>query len=210
MENFKTPHGLKIRLNPKYFYRLFTGETNNITEEKMVSHDKMYAAVASIEVMFQLTSALIFYYTVVACFYKAPLTTYSTISSLLFIFGNVLRYIKPPLLLSTILYFVVEIYNRIWFLPYLILAVVFIATKSLELFLCFIVIKIVGFVFEWIFDMFLRRYSMEKYKMPFGDTEYCAFRMFHHFLISEQKFSEFIKQYCYEEQSRSEGVKQNG
>ena len=199
--NFTTPHRLKIRLNPRYFFALFmqknNADINNTccSIDDMINDEHMYSCVSMIEVMFQIPAALIFFFTMVSCFVRINAYQFFLIAILLYILGSVWRFIKQDIIISAVFTFLATIYNHIGVIPYVILAITFLATKNLNIFIWFVAVKILCAIFSLIINRLIASYTCKKFGFPFNDTEICAFRVFHHMLVRDDSLNDFIREY---------------
>ena len=121
--NFKTPSGLKIRLNHKYFFCQLVNPDRYYTDEEIVYNDTMYNATVNIESMFLIPKMLIQIFALLAIVFNLSIPVFCISSVALFLFGCIWRCSKQDFLLSTILLFFASLYNMLWYVLHIALIV---------------------------------------------------------------------------------------
>lgn len=193
--NFKTPSGLKIRLNHRYFFYQLTKADRYYTNEEIVNDDTMYNAVASIETMFLIPTMLIQLFSLIAVAFHIETQVFCIGMVLLYAFGCVWRYSKQDFILSTILMFFTTLYKMAWWIVYIALIALVFMSSSTYLIIPYTVMRITLFIVSAIENHFILTHTMKKYGMPFNDTEICAFRVFHLLSKSDLRMSDYIRLY---------------
>lgn len=193
--NFKTPSGLKIRLNHRYFFCQLTKPDRYYTEDEIVNNDTMYNAVANIETMYLIPTMLIQVFSLVALIFHITTPVFCVITALLYAFGCVWRCLKQDFLLSTVLMFFTTLYKMLWWLFYISLVVLVFILSDIHLVIPYILIRITLFIFSMLANHIVLTHTTKKYGMPFNDTEMCAFRVFHLLSESDLKMSDYIRLY---------------
>lgn len=193
--NFKTPSGLKIRLNHKYFFYQLTKSDRYYTDEEIVANDIMYNATTNIETMYLIPTMLIQVFSLIALVFHIETPEFCIGMALLYAFGCVWRCSKQDLLLSTTLMFLSTLYKMIWWLIYTALVVLAFLLSSTHLIIPYIVMRFALFTLSIVGNHILVNTTMKKYGIPFNDTEMCAFRVFHLLSESDLKMPDYIQQY---------------
>ena len=193
--NFKTPGGLKIRLNHRYFFYQLVKPDRYYTEEEIVSNDTMYNATSNIESMFIIPTMLIQTFSIFAIIFHMSIPVFCISSFALFLFGCIWRCSKQDLVLSTVLMFLATMYRMFSWLFYIALIVLTFVFGCTYLILPYVIMRIVFFVFEMIENHLVLTITKKKYGFAFGDTEICAFRVFHLLSMSTLKMSDYIRLY---------------
>lgn len=193
--NFKTPSGLKIRLNHRYFFCQLTKPDRFYTDEEIVNSDTMYNATANIESMFLIPKMLVQVFTLLALVFHINIPVFCVISVSLFLFGCVWRCSKQDFLLSTILLFFATLYKMIWGVVYIALIVLVFTLDDTYLIIPYIAIRFICFVIELLQNGLISNITQKKYGVPFNDTEICAFRVFHLLSESNLRLSDYISLY---------------
>lgn len=195
MKYFKTPGGLKIRLNHRYFFYQLTNADRYYTDEEIVDNDTMYNAAANIETMFLIPTMLIQIFTVFALAFHINTPVFCAVSAALYVLGCIWRCAKQDFLLSTTLMFLATVYKALWWLVYIALIVLVFTLNGAYIVVPYICMRALLFVLSMVGNHITVTYTMKKYGMPFNDTEICAFRVFHLLTQSELKLSEYIDLY---------------
>lgn len=190
--NFKTPGGLKIRLNYKYFFYQLTKTDRYYNDTEIINSDTMYNAAANIETMYLIPTMLIQVFSLIALIFHISVSSFCVGMALLYVFGCVWRCLEQDLLLSTALMFLSTVYRMTWWLIYIVLIVLALLLNGTSLIISYLVIRIALFLFSLVENHILVRLTMKKYDMPFNDTEICAFRVFNILSKSNLKMSDYI------------------
>lgn len=193
--NFKTPSGLKIRLNHRYFFYQLTKLDRYYTDEEIVNNDTMYNATANIETMFLIPKMLVQVFALFAIISKLSIPVFCVSSVVLFLFGCIWRCSKQDFLLSTILLFFATLYKMLWGAWYIALIILVFTLNCTYLIVPYIAIRFICFVVELLQNSLISNITHKKYGIPFNDTEICAFRVFHMLSESNLKLSDYIKLY---------------
>lgn len=193
--NFKTPAGLKVRLNHRYFFYQLTNADKPCTDEEMVYNDTMYGAVKNIESRFVVPAALLQTFCLFAVIFHMNTFVFCSVSILLYIFGCIWRCLKQDFLLSTLFSFLSLLYIKLWWLCYLAMLILSFVLKSTYLIIPYIAVRIVLCIFVFLQNNLILSESKKKYGTAFNDVELCAFRVFHAASKSNESFSDYIKQY---------------
>lgn len=193
--NFKTPSGLKIRLNHRYFFYQLTKTDRYCTEEEIVNNDVMYNATVNIENMFIIPTMLVQIFTLFAVIFHLSLPVFCIVSLSLYLFGCIWRCIPQDFLLSTILMFFSSVYKMLNWLLYIALIVLVFALDRTYLILPYIAIRAACFVLEILLNKFISNMTYKKYGVPFNDSEICAFIVFYILSKSTMKLSDYINLY---------------
>lgn len=143
--NFKTPTGLKIRLNHRYFFCQLTKPDRCYTDEEIVNNDTMYNATANIESMFLIPTMLVQVFALVAIVFKLSIPVFCISSVALFLFGCIWRCSKQDFLLSTILLFFATLYKTLWCVWYIALIILIFTLKCTYLIVPYIAIRFICF-----------------------------------------------------------------
>lgn len=192
---FKTPSGLKIRLNHRYFFYQLIKPDRHYTDEEIVNNDTMYNATANIESTFLIPTMLVQVFVLFAIIFNLSIPVFCVSSVALFLFGCIWRCSKQDFLLSTILLFFATLYKILWVAWYIALIVLAFILKSTYLIIPYIAVRCICFVFELLQNVLITNITRKKYGVPFNDTEICAFRLFHRLSKSSLKLSDYIKLY---------------
>lgn len=193
--NFKTPSGLKIRLNHRYFFCQLIKPDRYYTDEEIIDNDTMYNAVANIETMYLIPTMLIQLFSLMAFAFHIETQAFCVGMVLLYAFGCVWRCSKQDFILSTILMFFTTLYKMAWWLIYVALILLAVLLNDTSLIIPYFVTRVALFVLSLVGNHVLLNITMKKYGMPFNDTEMCAFRVFHLLSGSDLKMSDYIQQY---------------
>ena len=193
--NFKTPSGLKIRLNHRYFFCQLIKPDRYYTDEEIVNNDTMYNAIANIESVFLIPTMLIQVFALFAIIFKLSIPVFCVSSVALFLFGCIWRCSKQDFLLSTILLFFATLYKMLWGAWYITLIVLVFTLNCTYLIIPYIAIRFICFIAEILQNCLISSITHKKYGVPFNDTEICAFRLFHMFSESKLKLSDYIELY---------------
>lgn len=193
--NFKTPSGLKIRLNYRYFFCQLTKPDRYYTDEEIVNNDTMYNATANIESMFLIPTMLIQVFAIFAMIFNLSVPVFCISSAALFLFGCIWRCSKQDFLLSTILLFFATLYKMLWGAWYIALIVLVFTLNCTHLIIPYIAIRFVCFIAEILQNSLISNITHKKYGVPFNDTEICAFRFFHRLSESNLRLSDYIELY---------------
>lgn len=202
--NFKTPSGLKIRLNYRYFFCQLTNVNRYYTDEEIINDDTMYNAIANIETMYLIPTMLIQLFSLIAFAIRIETQAFCLGMVLLYTFGCVWRCSKQDLILSTILMFFTTLYQMAWWLIYVALIILVVLLNSTSLIIPYLVMRFAVFVLSLVENHILVNITMKKYGMPFNDTEMCAFRVFHLLSGSDLKISDYIQLYIDTTKAESE------
>ena len=193
--NFKTPSGLKIRLNHRYFFYQLTKPDRYYTDEEIVNNDTMYNATANIDVMFLMPTMLIQMFALFAVIFHISIPVFCVTSAALYVFGCVWRCSKQDFLISTVLLFFSTLYKMLWWLIYAVLIVLIFVLNGTYLIVPYLGMRTLLFIFSLAENHVITNITMKKYGIPFNDTEICAFRVFHMLSESNLKLSDYIKLY---------------
>lgn len=193
--NFKTPSGLKIRLNYRYFFYQLVKPDRYYTDEEIINDDTMYNATANIESIFLIPTMLVQVFTLFAIIFNLSLPVFCISSVALFLFGCIWRCSKQDFLLSTMLLFLATLYKILWVVWYIALIVLAFTLKSTYLIIPYIATRFICFVLELLQNSLISNITLKKYGVSFNDTEICAFRFFHRLSESSLKLSDYIKLY---------------
>lgn len=193
--NFKTPNGLKVRLNHRYFFYQLVKADKHYTDEEIINDDTMYNAVANIETMYLIPTMLIQLFSLIAFAFHIETQVFCIGMALLYAFGCVWRCSKQDFILSTILMFFTTLYQMAWWLIYVALILLAVLLNGTSLIIPYFVTRVALFVLSLAGNHVLLNITMKKYGMPFNDTEMCAFRVFHLLSGSDLKMSDYIQQY---------------
>ena len=192
--NFTTPHGLKVRLNPRFFMRIIKNEDRFFTDEEMVADNTMYSTAQKIENIFQVSAALMFYFTIIACFCGIDKYIYALISAIIYFLGYGIRLSKQNAI-AKILMPLLFVYNSIGIFSYVVLGIIFLFTKNLDIFLIFAGVKVVSGILSIILNNICAIHNYKKYGCMFNDIEICAFRTFQSNLRLSETLPELIEAY---------------
>ena len=193
--NFKTPSGLKIRLNHRYFFCQLTKPDRYYTDEEIVNNDTMYNATANIESMFLIPTMLVQVFALFAIIFNLSIPVFCISSVALFLFGCIWRCSKQDFLLSTILLFFATLYKMLWGAWYIALVILVFTLNCTYLIVPYIAIRFICFVVSLLQNSLISNITHKKYGVPFNDTEICAFRFFHRLSESDLRLSDYIKLY---------------
>lgn len=193
--NFKTPSGLKVRLNHRYFYYQLTKDNQYRTNDEIVANDIMYNATANVETMYLIPTMLIQLFSLINLVFQIPTSVFCVGMALLYIFGCIWRCSKQDIILSTVLMFLATVYKNIWWLIYVVLVILTFLLKKTNLIAPYFAMRFALFVFSLVVNHIILNITMKKYGIPFNDTEICAFRVFHLLSKSNLKISDYIGQY---------------
>lgn len=193
--NFKTPGGLKIRLNHRYFFYQLTKADRYYTNEEIDTNDIMYNAAANIETMYLIPTMLVQAFSLIALVFHVEALSFCIGMALLYAFGCVWRCSKQDLLLSTILMFLTTIYQMTSWLIYIALIVLVFLSDGTNLIIPYLAMRSTLFVLSLIENHIIVSTTMKKYGIPFNDTEICAFRVFHLLSGSDLRLSDYINVY---------------
>lgn len=195
-KNFKTEKGLKVRLDPLFFMQKFHDDKEYYTQKEMVDDDKMYTAVGATEIFYQMPAIFTFVLSVVCCFIKIPVYQYGILYALFYTFGYVYFLHPRPKFLRVFFFDIGQIYNLIWFLPYVVFVVIALITKNAFMILPYFGFNLLFYIINnCIFNSLVRSFTKKKYDRPFNDTEMCAFQNFHYMLVRTDKVSNLIREY---------------
>lgn len=190
--NFKTPSGLKIRLNHRYFFCQLIKPDRYYTDEEIIDNDTMYNAVANIETMYLIPTMLIQLFSLMAFAFHIETQAFCVGMVLLYAFGCVWRCSKQDFILSTILMFFTTLYQMAWWIVYIALIAFIFLSGNTYFIVPYIVMRITLFIVSIIENHVILTHTMRKYGMPFNDTEICAFRVFHLLSKRDLKMSDYI------------------
>lgn len=193
--NFKTPGGLKIRLNHRYFFCQLVKPDRFYTDDEIVNNDTMYNATANIESMFLIPTMLIQTLALFAVILHIDIPVFCVLSVALYVFGCIWRCSKQDFLLSTILLFFANVYKMLWWLFYIVLTVLVFTLNSKYLIFPYIITRVVCYVVALLQNFLILNITHKKYGVPFNDTEICAFRVFHLLSESNDNISDYINLY---------------
>lgn len=193
--NFKTPGGLKIRLNHQYFFWQLVKPERYYTDDEIVNNDAMYDATSSIETMYLIPKMLIQFFSIFAVIFHIDAVTFCCVSSLLYIFGCIWRCSKQDFLISVTLHFLATLYKILWLLCGIVLIILTFVLNRTYLIVPYIVIRIILFVYEMLQNHIVLFLTKKKYGVPFNDTEICAFVVFHLLSHSTERLSDYISSY---------------
>lgn len=193
--NFKTPSGLKIRLNHRYFFYQMTKIDKRCTEDEIVNNSLMYNATKRIDSSYIIPITLVQMFTIFAIIFHICIPTFCFVSVGLYVLGCIWRCLIQDILLSNILIFFSSIYKMLWWLFYLALAICFFVFDGVYLIIPYIVTRIVCCVFALLQNNLVSSVTHKKYGLPFNDTEICAFRVFRFLSKSSLKMEDYIRDY---------------
>ena len=193
--NFRTPSGLKIRLNHRYFFCQLTKPDRYYTDEEIINNDTMYNATANIESMFLIPTMLIQVFALFTIIFNLSIPVFCISSVALFLFGCIWRCSKQDFLLSTILLFFATLYKMLWGALYVALIVLVFVLNCTYLIVPYIATRFICFVIELLQNSLISNITRKKYGVSFNDTEICAFRFFHRLSESSLRISDYIKLY---------------
>lgn len=195
--NFLTPGGLKIRLNPGYFFYQLVGENRYYTDEEMVNNDTMYNATLNIESMFTLPTTLIQVFSLFAVIFKFDILTFFGVSIALYILGCICRCINPGKCVTPngIIILFSSLYIKLWLLFYIAIIVLIYVLSSTYLIFPYVIMRLAVFLISLFFNYLSISISEKKFGMPFNDTEICAFSVFRVLLKSKESLSDYITNY---------------
>lgn len=193
--NFKTPSGLKIRLNHRYFFYQLTKADRYYTDAEIVNNDTMYNATKDIESMYLIPTMLIQVFALFAVIFHINTPVFCASSAALFVFGCIWRCSKQDFLLNTILLYFAAAYNLLRWLCYIALIILTFILDSTYLIVPYIATRIICGAFALLLNHLIVTFTYKKYGIPFNDTELCAFRVFHKISKSTLKMSEYINLY---------------
>lgn len=193
--NFKTPGGLKIRLNHRYFFYQLVKTDKYATDEEIVANDVMYNATANIETMYLIPTMLIQAFSLICFVCHIDALSFCVGTALLYAFGCIWRCSKQDLLLSTALMLLTTVYQATWWLIYISLIVLAFLLDSTNLITPYLVMRLTLFILSGVGNHIVLNITVKKYGMPFNDTEICAFRVFHLLSGSDLKLSDYIELY---------------
>ena len=195
--NFKTPHGLKVRLNPHFFMSLLTGENRMFSDDEMIDNTRMYDMVTCTEQRFALPTAVTFIILVILCFVEnvtiatacacvlIPLVIFKLIT-----FTNLSRIFT--LILIPVEYILLS-FGLIKILP--ILLAIFL--KRYNILITYIIYWITDFIIDAIITDIVSKKTKSKYNYAFSDVEMIFFSEFYNFTNDENnlKLDELISVY---------------
>lgn len=193
--NFKTPQGLKIRLNHHYFFCQLVKPERYYTDEEITNNDTMYNATASIETVYLIPNMLIQFFSLFVIIFHFDVFTYCSIGIALYVFGCIWRCSKQDFLISTTLYFIATIYKALYWLCYIALVVLVFVLDCTYLIVPYIIIRLVLFVYGIFQNAVISSITKKKYGVSFNDTEMCAFVVFHLLSQSTDRISDYIQSY---------------
>lgn len=193
--NFKTPSGLKIRLNHRYFFYQLTKTDKYCTEDEIVNNNTMYNATLNIESIFIIPTMLVQVFAILAVIFHISVPVFCISSVALYFFGCIWRCSKQDFLLNTILLFFATLYKKLWWLYYVALIILTLALDSTYLIIPYIAIRVLCSVVALLQNSLISNITYKKYGMHFNDTEICAFRVFHTLSKSTLKISDYINHY---------------
>lgn len=193
--NFKTPRGLKICLNIRYFFYQLTDTDKYYTDEEIADNATMHNAASYIETRYLIPNMLIQVFSVLAIVRNASVPTFCTCMFLLYLTGYIWRCAKGIFLPDTIVMFAATLYKATWWLFDVTLVALVIALRGAYLIIPYIAMRTSLFIFSTFGNHTILKCTQKKYATPFGDTEICAFRIFHLLSKSDLQFSDYIKQY---------------
>lgn len=196
--NFKTPCGLKVRLNHRYFFYQLTKTNKFCTNDEIVDNDTMFNAVKNIESTYILPTALIQAFSIVAIMFHISIIGFWISSAVLYLFGCIWRCFRQGFLLDAILLFIAATYKKLWWLFYIALIVLTFVFDSTYLVFPYVIIRITCCLAGVLQNHLILNITHKKYEIPFNDTELCAFRTFYRLSKSNLKFSDYIQNYVLE------------
>lgn len=193
--NFKTPSGLKIRLNHRYFFYQLTKTDKFCTDEEIVNNDTMYYATLCIENIFLTPVMLLQAFSLIAACLRVETPLFCGASVMLYIFGCLWRCSKQQNILASIFHYFSALYNSfrwVWYIALIILVFLFDTTY---LIIPYFLLRITLYVYSLLQNHVILSITKKQHGVPFNDTEICAFRVFHMLSKSELKISDYIKSY---------------
>lgn len=193
--NFKTPSGLKIRLNHRYFFYQLTKSDRYYTDEEIINNDTMYNATVNIETMYLIPTMLIQALALFAIIFRISTPVFCISSVVLFLFGCIWRCSQQDYLLNITLMFLATVYKMLWWLWYVALIILPFTLDCTYLIIPYIITRLICFMIEFVQNKLISNIMYKKYGIPFNDTEICAFRVFHMLSENDLKFSDCIKRY---------------
>lgn len=195
--NFKTPAGLKVRLNHRYFFYQLPGKdiNKNYTNDEIVDDEAMSCIVSRIELVYLIPVALLQIFTIIALLMHVKVGTFCIIASMLYLIGMMFRCFKNCYVLTDVMCVLTNFYRVTWWIFFVaILALAFVFDGK-YLIVPYIAIRAVLAIFVFLQNYVILNITQKKFGVPFNDTEVCAFRVFHDTLNSEEKMSDYIKRY---------------
>ena len=200
--DFKTPGGLKIRLNARYFFcrliGLSTQEMYHISDEAMCNNEDMVFCVSQVESRCQfyaLVRWIISMFFLFFC-YDYTVAEYLFITVGACLIADFYTLISPKIskfLFSKIIFFIEHIIYtllwKIWFIPALILIVTSVIMKNYIFILYYVGACAIYFIIENIIDFITRKCR------GFGRDELRAFNVFYENLRIRESLKDFILDY---------------
>ncbi len=193
--NFKTPSGLKIRLNHRYFFYQLTKTDKCCTDEEIVKNDTMYYATLCIENIFLTPVMLLQVFSLIAAGLRVQTPLFCITSVILYVFGCLWRCSSQQNIPASIFHFFSTLCNSfrwVWYIALIILVFLFDTTY---LIIPYFLLRITLYVYSLLQNYVILSITKKQYGVPFNDTEICAFRVFHMLSKSELKISDYIKSY---------------
>lgn len=197
MPKFKTPNGLKVRLDYLYFFLRLEENAEQCSREDLLNNDKLISAMETIDSTFAIPTMLVQLFSLIAIFVQPNITVFCLYSAFLYIFGYFWRFSRQFFPLSNIIFFFADFYKRTCFDWYLILAVTVFVVKSIYLIVPYVFIRLFSFLFSLVANTIILRHTKNKYGIPFNDTEMCAFRVFHDSEGSDLTMKEYVEEYVF-------------
>lgn len=195
--NFKTPAGLKVRLNHRYFFYQLPGKdiNKNYTNDEIVDDEAMSCIVSRIELVYLIPTALLQVFTIIALLMHMKASIFCIIASILYLVGMIFRYFKTCYMVTDIMCILANFYRVTWWIFFAIILVLAFVFDSKYLIIPYIAIRIALAIFVFLQNYVILNITQKKFGIPFNDTEMCAFRVFHDALNSEEKMFDYINRY---------------
>lgn len=200
-KNFKTPHGLEIRLDLSFFMGIITGEHKAYSSAELICNPVLSSMVLAVEHRWQIPSMLKWLFTLFSLIFLSEneVLVYSVIALSLGMIGIVWRITVPNTFLDIAINFLVYIYSivcKLWFVPYCILFIVGIITTNYSILIAFFIISALNSILCIYVNGCIIRRTSKKYGMGFSDSELVAFATFYVLLNRIEGLGNFIYSYC--------------
>lgn len=193
--NFRTPSGLKIRLDCRYFYLQLTNDFSKFDEKEMLENYTFYNIIGNIESMFLIPITLIQIFSLISVFLKFDIATFLIGMTALYVFGWIYKCTQPFVLLNIVLNIATTTYKKLWWAVYIVLIAFTFINNTLYLIVPYICLRLAFFIIGLLFNRIVLTVTHNKFGVPFNDTEICAFRVFQTMLGSDLKLSKYIEDY---------------
>lgn len=169
---FKTPHGLKIRLDPLYFLNQLVPESKYITDEVLPDEVKEKAietiesAGSITETIFQTPATLVQLLTIYAIIVHMSIPAYIAGSIAFHIFGLIWRCTRRDFLLNTLLFYIGTAFGAGWGLIYVILIALAIYCHSIYLIIPFIGVAVLRSLISLVANGITLSVTKKKVRVP--------------------------------------------